>query len=268
MRGLRYLRAVESRYQRDGIESPIVDTCNLSCRHCNSLSPFFARDSYTFDEFRKDLDHLATLVKVREFDLLGGEPCILHNLSSYVAAVRKSGICDVIAILTNGRNLHEVRHRPVLDAVDEVRVSYYPSVDNSALDRWLMGDGARYAGKVKVFRFDAFTVFFEPRKRSPSETEKTWRGCWLRHRCHNIYRGRYYLCPPSNKFKHLLRARYGVTEDLEDGIDIRSIRTGEELAAAVSALSGGDTPLKTCSYCLPWEGRLETHAQEPVEKIL
>jgi hypothetical protein len=91
---------------------------------------------------------------------------------------------------------------------------------------------------------------------TPDDPRATFAACWLRHRCHRLWQGRFYACtrPP-----HL--EQVGVAPDLAhaDGCEL-------ELRALLDYLER-DEPLESCRSCLGGGGAWEAHRQLPLARI-
>lgn len=246
------------------LESDISDRCNYSCKNCNHLSPFYREDRYTFDEWKRDIEIAGQSIRTEIFNLLGGEPFLHKNLADYVKVLKSSPICNRIGVYTNGALLPRIKDFSVLVDVDEVVISYYPSVDTKPLETWLAAFHERFPCRFILNRFESFFVFFDENKHSDSKTVEDWKSCTDKRNCHTIYKGRYYLCPTSNKFKYLLKEKYKVTEDLEDGFPLENMDNLQDYIDEHVDRS----PLKSCSYCNFHTGAIEPHCQAVYEKIL
>jgi hypothetical protein len=251
---------------RDRLETDVSDRCNYSCNNCNHLSPYYKDNRYSFDEWNKDIETAARFIRVEIFNLLGGEPFLLNNLEEYVRVLKASPICNRIGIWTNGALLPRLKDFSVLTDVDEIVVSYYPSVQAPSLDAWLAAYHDKFPCRFILNRIDSFFVFFDPNKHDKQQTASAWTSCTDKRDCHTIYKGRYYLCPSSNKFKYLLKEKYHVAEDLEDG----ALLEGSDANSLQNyiAVHRNQVPLKTCSYCNFRTGATEPHKQAIYEKIL
>lgn len=252
-------------FWRDRLETDIADRCNYSCKNCNHLSPFYRQDRYSFEEWRSDIAIAEGFVRTEIFNLLGGEPFLLKNLSDYVRVLKESPICNRIGVYTNGALLPHLKDLSVLADVDEIVISQYPSVDTKPLEKWLAAYRDRFQCKIIVNRIDTFHVFFDENRHSPERAGQAWRICTDKQQCHTIYRGRYYLCPTSNKFKYLLKEKYSVSEDLEDGFPLEGGLDGLQQFADEH---GNREPLKTCFYCNFKTGTVEPHSQVIQDRML
>jgi organic radical activating enzyme len=249
---------------RDRLESDISDRCNYSCKNCNHLSPYYRENRYSFDEWKRDIELAEQSIRTEIFNLLGGEPFLLNNLADYVKVLKASPICNRIGVYTNGALLPRLKDFSVLVDVDEVVISYYPSVDTKPLEAWLATFHEQFPCRFILNRFESFFVFFNENRHDREKMLETWTSCTDKRNCHTIYKGRYYLCPTSNKFKYLLREKYSVTEDLEDGFPLENIRNLQQYIDTHVERA----PLKSCYYCNFHSGAIDPHCQGNYEKIL
>ncbi len=100
----------DGKIQADHLELNIVHHCNLSCRACNHAAPRMPKHFAAPEALYRDLSLLGRYYRPASVHLLGGEPLLHPRLGDVVEAVRASGICPCIRIVTNGllllRGLH------------------------------------------------------------------------------------------------------------------------------------------------------------------
>jgi hypothetical protein len=249
---------------RNRLEIDISDRYNYSCKNCNHLSPYFKENRYSFEEWKKDIAIAEQSIRAEIFNLIGGEPFLLANLEDYINVLRSSPICNRIGIWTNGALLPKIKDFSAFLDVDEIVISYYPSVNTKELENWLAAYHNKFPCRFDVNRVEIFHVFLRENGHGEQKTADIWKQCTEKRDCHTIYKERYYLCSTSNKFKYLLREKYHVTEDLEDGFPLAQLNNLQEYVDAHTQ----QTPFKTCSYCNFRTGAVKPHSQGIYEKIL
>lgn len=241
----------------DGLEVVVTHHCNLRCRACAYLSPVQHPDQADPRSLRRCLTALAGCFHASEARILGGEPLLHPRLADVLAAVRESGICDSIRLITNGVRLNRAPAQ-IWDALDEISVSVYPGCE---LDGTTIDSVRRTADAHGVrLKFKTFKLFRE----SYSETgtgdedlvERVYRTCQMAHswRCLTVWRDHLYRCPQSLFLPSALESL-----DLADeGIPIS---TDPEFASRLLEFLEDPHPLAACRHCLGSVGALLPNTQ-------
>ena len=88
----------------DTLEIELGFNCNLKCWKCNCLSRHRTPDEfYDFETLKKDLQYIFSLKdsdKIRQINLIGGEPLLYYKLKELIVFLRQFN--TPIVILTNG----------------------------------------------------------------------------------------------------------------------------------------------------------------------
>jgi organic radical activating enzyme len=241
-------------------EINIVEHCNLSCRSCSHLSPVMRRHEMDPQLLERDLTLLGRHYHVGLVKLLGGEPLLHRGLLEVIGAVRRCGVADRIAIITNGVLLTRMPAE-FWAAVDKVIVSLYPGNKQTAedLDRWRQT--ATAAGVDLVIQpTDQFQESYsELGTEDQRLVRRIYRSCDLAHtwRCHTITDGHFWKCPQAYFLAKLLgpdqeHLRY------EDAVRIDDEPT---LAERLLAYLESPEPLDACQHCLGSAGKAFPHAR-------
>ena len=92
----------------------------------------------------------------------------------------------------------------------------------------------------------------------PEATARAFADCWLKHRCHLVFRGAFYVCSRPPKLEPFLR-RHGLENQLsvEDGVRLDD----PALLARLLALLEREAPLASCRHCLGGSGPWAPHRQ-------
>ncbi len=198
---------VDGRVLTDGIEIIAVHHCNLRCRACAYLSPVRPRTVVDSEALRQDLRILATRYHASEARVLGGEPLLHPDLVAVLDAVRISGICDTIRVLTNGLLLHRMTTE-FWSTIDAVSVSMYQDrcIDEAAIEpirQTAEGHGVRI--NFKPFRYfrESYSELGTPNQ---ALTERIYRTCQMANvwRCHTLWSGHLFRCPQTSFFRPCL----------------------------------------------------------------
>ncbi len=191
--------------------------------------------------------------------LLGGEPLLHPDFAAVIDAVRRAGVGDTIAVVTNGLLLP--RMAPELwSRIDSVEVSMYPGRSLTVAAQEQCADNARRHG-VQI-RFRACAEFQESYSETGTDdvelVDRIYTTCNVAHRwrCHNVIDGWFYRCPQSHYIPKIL------DDDPDartaDGIEIDdSPAFGPRLLAYLQSAE----PPRSCANCLGTAGRYEPHEQ-------
>ncbi len=248
----------EGRVTTWALETHLVDHCNLRCAHCCTRSPELPERFVAIDALARDLERARAVLAPGVFKLTGGEPTLHPRLVDALEVVRASGIAPVISITTNGLlagSLPDAFWR----AIDRMTLSLYSSAPLPERTLGLIrARCATHDVHLGVKAIDRFQILDAPAGsvRSDEETRATFAACWLRHRCHMLYAGRFYACtrPP-----HLEQVGVATGLAADDGVEL-------ELRALLAYLER-DEPLASCHHCLGAGGAWETHRQLPLAAI-
>jgi organic radical activating enzyme len=243
------------------LETHLVDHCNLRCGDCCTLSPSLSPWQVDPEDLARDLALAGRALRPNLFKLTGGEPLLHPRLLRCLEAVRDSGICDAVSLTTNGILL-AAQPDALFEALDRITLSRYSSAPLPEKSLRVIAERcAQFDVRLTVKQIDRFQILDAPADRSPAETRATFEACWLRERCHLLYRGHFYTCtrPP-----HLAQRDRGEQAFAHpDGIELEGPRLRERLAGYLEA----DEPLAACSSCLGAGGGWRDHRQEPRASI-
>ncbi len=253
----------EGRVTTWSLETHLVDHCNLRCACCCTRSPELAERFVDVAALRDDLARAAAVLRPSVFKLTGGEPLLHPEIVAIAEAVRASGIAPVVSITTNGLlapGLPDAFWR----ALDRMTLSIYASAPLPARTVELVrARCASHGVSLVEKRIDRFQVLDAAGEQEDPVTHATFAACWLRHRCHMLYRGRFYACtrPP-----HLeqVGAAAGLAE--LDGVELDA--EPRALLGRVLSYLERDAPLASCRHCLGAGGPWEPHRQVPLVRTL
>lgn len=233
------------------LEAHVADHCNLSCANCCTLSPSLPPRLLEPADLWRDLTALAPALAPQVFKLTGGEPLLHPRLAELASVVRESGISPEISVTTNGHLAPRVD--PALwRAIDRLTVSLYPSaaLPGSTLE-FIRARCNEHGIALRLKPAAEFQVMDAP---APNpDAAATFAGCWLRHRCHMVRDGRFYLCtrPPHLADVHHNPALHG------DGVDLNAPDLRQHLHAYLTRAE----PLESCRLCRGASGQLQPHTQ-------
>jgi GTP 3',8-cyclase len=250
---------IDGRIQARKLEIGIAEHCNLSCRSCSHLSPMLKKHLVDGDQLVGQLELLAPHYQPGYIRLLGGEPLLHPDVVGIIEAVRRSGISDVVWVVTNGVRLPRMSEA-FWHAVDRVECNMYPGRELSAEEQRECQERAEAAGTK--LRFKAYVDFresySEPGTEDPGLVREIFETCQIVHhlRCHTLAHGRFYRCPQSYYLGHLIPAVAGAAE-----LDSVLIDDSPDLGAKLlGLLESRDSPT-ACGHCLGSIGTFFPHAQ-------
>lgn len=247
----------DGRIRAPNLELSVARHCNLACAGCSHLSPILPPELLDIDELAADLARLATVYHAHTVKLMGGEPLLHPRLGEVIAAVRRSGVGDRIALCTNGVLLPKMGD-DLWRALDAVAVSRYPDLLTDAAIERARERAARAGTAFEVFDYGHFRVSWSrPGTESAALVERIWRTCHVAHRwrCHNLDRGRFALCPQALMLPAHLPTLPGA------GVDLRAPEArGARLLDRLLDHLDDPRSLDACRHCLGTAGgRIEHH---------
>ncbi|WP_231755307.1 radical SAM protein [Bordetella sp. N] len=232
------------RIRTRSLEAHIVDHCNLTCAECCSLSPLLPAWSASPEAIAADLRMAVKVLQPRVFKLVGGEPLLHPQLVDVIHAVRDSGIAPVISLTTNGLKLGDMADA-FWQAIDALTISRYPRPRLAPdLIAHIEAQAARHAVRLN---WKAQNEFSTMTRTAPStdmaETQRIYRDCWIRERCHLIRDGMFYTCTRPAHFHTLYQGR----QDFQsDGLRLRD---DPAMLDDMLAYLNREAPLKACLEC-------------------
>jgi len=242
----------------DGVEIVITHHCNLRCRACAYLSPIQSKVLADPNRLGEDLAALARSYHASEARVLGGEPLLHPEITSVLAAIRASGVCDSVRVITNGLHLSRAS-TAFWDSVEAISVSVYPGREPSPETATALARTAlRHGVSLNFKRFDYFRQSYSEIGTSDGRlVRRIYDTCQMAHvwKCHTVWDGQLYRCPQSLFLPMALDA-------LDDTESIKIAADGAFLGRLLTFLRSPD-PLPSCRYCLGSIGRLFANEQTP-----
>jgi hypothetical protein len=252
-------RVVEGRIQAPVLELDVVENCNLSCQSCSHLSPVLRKHHVDVATVERDLTLLSRHYHAVSLKLVGGEPLLHPDLIAIAGAIRRSGVADVIYLVTNGVLLP----RMGLDfwrAIDWIEVSLYPGKSLSEAQRAFCWSKAGAANTGLLFRERSHfrNSYSEVGTSDAGLARAIYRTCAVAHewKCHTVADGRFFKCPQSYFLPKVLPSRAGDAET-----DSLLIEDSEEFGERLLSYLQSPEPLQSCGHCLGTAGREFPHSQ-------
>lgn len=256
---------VAGRVRVEAFELHVVEHCNLRCTACCNMSPYLAEHTLSVAEIASMCESMAAHLDVDVFKIMGGEPLLHPQIAEVLQAVRRSGISETVRLFTNGLLLHTMRD-DFWAALDELTISNYTS---APVKPALLADARAKARAFDVvLNIKPVAEFSEvmrgEREDDPAEVQRTYEGCWLRHRCMVVRRGKFYMCTRAAYAEEFHRdLLHGAHPD-----DLAAARAGDgvplttpDLGEAIFAYLNRREALASCRFCHGGAGPLAPHTQ-------
>lgn len=260
----KYLLGKDQRIRTESFEIHVAEHCNLKCRDCCNLSPFNPKKFMTLEEVKETCDFVKLHFKPDVFKIAGGEPTLHPQLDELLQIVRKSGVCSVIRVISNGLLLHKMSDS-FWNNIDQLTISNY----NSAPVRQKIVDEIKEKAKrhevvLNIKYVEEFNeIFVDDAIEDKDRVQHIYDDCWMRHRCLIIRNGRFHKCTRSSYMDSFLKLKGknssvgNSTYSIEDGIALDDPAFKEK---ALSYLNSSK-PLHSCEYCLGVSGNLRPNIQ-------
>lgn len=231
----------------------IVEHCNLNCKQCNHFSPVAEEEYLDVNSFKRDCDRLSELFdgEMTSMTLTGGEPLLHPQIIDFMRIAREAFPVGKIMLMTNGLLLPTMPES-FLDACRKYEVvietTCYPvKFDYAGFEKIAESKGVEYI----PFDLDHYTqqktypILSKVHSRQVDSgiCRRNFLNCGIAH-CTGLKKGRLYPCPLAYNAPHLIKHfNLDIRLSEKDGVDIYSVKTGEELLAKLSR------PIPFCLYC-------------------
>src|SRR5262245_54507990 len=249
------------RLYRPALEINVVDHCNLRCANCDHFSHLAPARFADPAQVERDLGALATAVRLRELQFLGGEPLLHPQLLELLEIGRRSNIAQQIVLVTNGVLLHKA-DPSLFTLIDGMWISRYPGVSTCYDEKWLREIAMANGVWVWLKETDTFTQKqLNQRNEDDELVEHVYFSCLEAHiySCHTVHEGRYYKCPPSLYMSTRLRLK-GYELD-NRALDSVALHDNPHLREDLEEFIASDRPLEACRWCLGSIGPVRAHRQ-------
>ena len=181
------------------VEIHLVDHCNLNCKFCDHFAPLAKKFFLSVDEFQKDIERLAYILKseLEELMLLGGEPLLHPNLIKFFPIARKYFPKTKIILMTNAILL-KVQTKEFWDALKEnsidLTVTKYPIDLN-----WEELEAIANTNGIDIIYYkdknELKTSYHVPLDLDGKQNcLKSFLGCFHANNCVLLKQGRLYTC--------------------------------------------------------------------------
>lgn len=234
-------------------EVALAEHCNLKCAGCDHFSPVAEPEFADIEEFTRDCERLSELFSgsAREIHLLGGEPLLHPDITSFLKTARRCFPGAVIDITTNGMLL------PKMGAVfwntchEEkivIRPTKYPveEIDYKAAERLAEQFGVEYRYIDDTGRTVKTLTKYPLDLKGTQDPRRSFMLCHRANACIMLAHGRLFTCTVAPSIYHLNRY-FGTCfeENPRDSVDIYKVSSVEEILDYLAH------PIPFCRYCMP-----------------
>jgi len=230
----------------------LTDHCNLNCKGCDNFSPLSPKVFADLATFERDCTRMAELAlnKLKEIQLLGGEPLLHSQIIDFMRIARYCFPDTPVKIVTNGLLLTK-QEKTFWEACIayniEIVVTKYPiKVNHEAIAQQVRKQGVRfsfYGSTDKVPK----TMQCMPLDLSGSQNPRdSFLRCNRANRCISLDNSKLYTCSLIPYVKYFAEHfNLPLACSPQDYIDIYKARNIEEIMAFLA------TPMPFCRYCNP-----------------
>ena len=231
-------------------EFHLVEHCNLKCAGCTHFSSIAGEEFLSLEEFEKDIRRLSELTghTARFMNLLGGEPLLHPEVSSFFPIARRYFPDAVIRVVTNGIRLLDMEEEFWQSCKRNhivIGLTQYPiAVDYEEIIRMISGKGVLFESfsgtsypRDEMWRL----ALNEEGKERPVEN---FLRCPRANACIFISHGKVFNCATMANIGHFNKC-FGTEFQLskEDSIDIYEVNDIQEILSFLC------NPKPFCRYC-------------------
>lgn len=232
------------------IEFDITEVCNLKCRDCVNLIPYFkAPKHYDADEIIASMKRLAASVRgIGRLMLIGGETFLYPDLQKIIEAIAEAENVLLIHIVTNGTIVPE---KEILNLLAQygvhVAISDYGELSKKRdfLIKALKVHGIIY--EIRSQGKEWYSLGTPQKKnRSAQKNKAIFSECRWAKNCLSVINGELRLCPHAN---------YGTKLGLipinkMDYVDILDqSKSSNEIGEMINYLKNNTQYISACDYC-------------------
>lgn len=118
------------------LDIQLVNSCNLTCRGCISLSDFTRKGIYTVESLKQDCMAWSKKINPKIITLFGGEPLLHANLFDCIDIIRTYWPSSILRLITNGLLLDRYNNADWYNINQfEMQISYHRTQDRKKINQ-------------------------------------------------------------------------------------------------------------------------------------
>lgn len=226
------------------LDANLTMHCNFSCTACSHVSPLHKPWFMALEDFERDLLALKPILKVRNLNLVGGEPLLHPRLLDFMRLAKSIRIDEQTHVITNGSLLPRMPEE-FWQELEFLKISIYAKLSNEVVDL-ARAKGKQYGFGIEATEFKDFYLQLT----APTDGRQSFENCPWKTDCYTVHKGHFTLCPQSTFFPKTLMS---LPEHI-DGLPLEGI-TEEKLRAFMNRTE----PFSSCTICtgsrahsIPW----------------
>lgn len=245
--GMKFKAAIRHHLEIAHIELPVTTRCNLRCKDCGNLIPFYPHPAdFDVEQLIRDVDDLLYHVdRVHRFIVMGGETFLYRELYRLLRYLTQQKKINLVHLFTNGcvmpgpDILQLLKHRKILVSVSSFAEEVSPRKPD--LIARLGENGIHCKIEDNMWRdLGGFTPAVDS---YPETLKRRFAACSVKG-CHNLIHGEYHLCPRSAHGEQLGQ----FAPDASDKVVIRNRRDRPAFKKERQALLRKES-IAACSKC-------------------
>lgn len=243
------------------IEIHLVEHCNLNCKYCSHFGSIAEKKFYDIQKFEKDVARLAYVTKgrIKEIQLLGGEPLLHPDLAQFFYITRSYFPNSHIDILTNGILLNTMKNEfwqacnynniYIVPSLYPIKRDWKPIFDKAnKYNVKIATDGNSEELNINNIHARCFDCFYKLKIDPKGRNNYITRFKECNYHVTNFINGKVYQCFVASNIKHFnKRFKQNIPITDKDYINIYKTDNIQELLDFL----GKPTPF--CKYCGAFE---------------
>ena len=228
------------------VELPITQKCNLKCKHCSFLMPYFKKPvDFPVNDLLNYMDKLFDAVDaIQIFRILGGEPFIYKDIDKIVDKAIACKKLKTIEIVTNGtitpsrEFLNKLKNQRV-----KIQISYYGELSRKTNEIKSLCDeiGVNCVIRDPKDKTWIYAGDLHNRGRNRKEIIKQLKHCG--NICRNFQNGKLYFCPRAS-----FGTKLGIPDNPNDFVDFTGNTDRKTLRKQIFDLNQRRF-IGACNYC-------------------
>lgn len=171
----------------------IVEHCNFHCTACSHASPLHKPWSMGLEEAEQDILALKPFLKVRNVNIVGGEPTLHPQLVEIMRLLKRIRLDEATHVITNGSLLPRMTEE-FWKELEFLKVSIYGRLD-PAIPLMVEEKSKELGFGIEMTEFKEFFLQLEAIPDGSSFHDCPWKTD-----CYTVHRGYFYLCPQTTFF--------------------------------------------------------------------